>query len=395
MSKLIFLALGAFVVGTEAFVVAGLLPQIADDLGTTIPIAGQLVTFFALAYALGSPLMAVATGHAERKRLLLVSLACFALGNLIAAFAQSYSALLVVRLLLALAAGTYTPAASAYAALSVEPAKRGRALALVYSGMTLATVIGMPLGTSIGQNLGWRASFLAVAIMAVLAICGVALALPRLVAPPPVSLRERLAVAARRDVLAILALTALALSGAFSIFTYIAPFLHDAAGFDNAILPVLLFAFGLAGAIGNFIGGYAADHWDLRAYVAALFAILALAFIALSMVVSQPIGPFTKPLVILGIAVWGVAGWGMPAAQQARLVERDPRHAAVLISLNASALYLGSAVGAALGSLTIAYLSITKLGFIAAVMEGLGLAVLVATASVTRRRGLRVVRSSE
>jgi predicted MFS family arabinose efflux permease len=261
--------------------------------------------------------------------------------------------------------------------------------------MTLATVIGMPLGTSIGQNFGWRASFIGIAVMAALAVGGIASALPKLMAPPPVSLRERLAVAARRDVLAILALTALSLSGAFALFTYIAPLLHDAAGFDSAILPVLLFAFGAAGAIGNVIAGYAADHWDLRAYVATLFAILALAFIALSTVVTSPVGPLTKPLVILCIGIWGVAGWGMPTAQQARLVERDPRHAPVLISLNASALYLGSALGAALGSLTIAYLSIAKLGFVAGLMEGIGLAVLVATASVTRRRELRVVRSSE
>ena len=393
MSKLVFLALGAFVVGTEAFVVAGILPQIADDLGTTLPVAGQLVTFFALAYALGSPLLAVATGAIERRRLLLLSLALFALGNLAAAFAHSYVALLVARLLLALTAGTFMPAASAYAALSVEPAKRGRALALVYSGMTFATVIGMPLGTSIGQALGWRASFFGVAALALFALCGIALALPRLAAPPAVSLGERLAVASRRDVLAILSLTTLALAGAFTIFTYIAPFLHQAAGFDDSTLPLLLFAFGIAGAIGNAIGGYAADHWDLRRYVAALFAILAIAFIFLSMVVTQLHGPWTKPLVIFGLAAWGLAGWGMPTAQQARLVARDPRHAAVLISLNASALYLGSAIGAALGSLTIAYVAVAKLGFVAAVMEGVGIAVLIATASVTRRRELRVVGS--
>lgn len=385
MPKLVFLALGAFVVGTEAFVVAGLLPQIAEDLGTSIPVTGQLITFFALAYAFGSPLMAVATGAVERKRLLVLSLSFFSVANLAAAAATSFGALLGARLLLALAAGTFMPAASAYGALSVEPAKRGRALALVYAGMTLATVIGMPLGTSIGQALGWRSTFLCVAVLGVLAVLGIVLALPKLAAPPTVSLAERLSVARRPDVLAILSLTTLSLGGAFTIFTYIAPFLHDAAGFGTNALPLLLLAFGLAGAVGNVTAGHAADHWDLRNFVAVLFAVLTCAFAALSFVATELDGPVAKILVVLGLMVWGLAGWGMPAAQQARLIARDPRHAAVLISLNASALYLGSALGAALGSLTVAHIGVGELGFVAAAIEAIGLIVLVAT-SVSARR---------
>ncbi|SEE12135.1 Predicted arabinose efflux permease, MFS family [Rhizobiales bacterium GAS188] len=385
MSKLIWLTLGAFVIGTEAFVIAGLLPDIAQDLGQSIAMTGHLVTLFALAYAVGTPIMAVATGAVERKRLLVASLSLFALANLVAAIAPNFVSLIGARLLLALTAGTFMPAASAYAALSVGPERRGRAISLVYGGMTLATVLGLPLGTSIGQALGWRATFVSVAILTVLAVIGILIALPKQAAPPAVSLAARIAVARRGEVLSILALTALCLSGAFVMFTYIAPFLQGPAGFAPGTLPLILMAFGVAGAIGNIIAGYAGDLWDLRKYIATLLVILTGAFAFLSFAVATFEGSLAQGLVILGVVVWGVAGWGIPAAQQTRLVKLEPQQASVLISLNASALYLGTALGATLGAVTITYVSVSRLGFVAACMEALAVIVLVLT---SRRRAL-------
>jgi len=379
MSKLIWLTLGAFVIGTEAFVIAGLLPDIARDLDQSIAVTGHLVTLFALAYAIGTPIMAVVTGAVERKRLLVVSLALFGLANLLAAIAPNFTSLVGARLLLAVTAGTFMPAASAYAALSVEPERRGRAISLVYGGLTIATVLGMPLGTSIGQALGWRVTFFAVAVLTGLAVIGVVLALPRQAAPPAVSLGERIAAARRREVLSILALTALCLSGAFVMFTYIAPFLQGPARFSAGHTPLILMVFGIAGAIGNMMAGYASDLWDLRKYVAILLVLLAAAFAFLSFVVSNFEGALAQGLVVLGVAVWGVAGWGFPAAQQVRLVRLDPQQASVLISLNASALYLGTAFGATLGAATITLVSVSRLGFAAAAMELVALVVLALT----------------
>ena len=384
MSKLIWLTLGAFAVGTETLVIAGILPQIADDFGQSLAFTGQLVTLFALTYAVGSPVMAVVTGSIERKRLLVATLSLFAVANVVAALAPGYAALVAARLLLALAAATFMPAASAYAALSVEPQRRGRALALVYAGLTVATVLGVPIGTFIGQAVGWRFTFVAVAILSVLAVAGIAAALPRLAAPPPVSLAERWAVARRKEVLGILLLTVLTLGGALTIYTYIAPFLTGAIGFDAGTIPLVLVAFGVAGAIGNLMSGYVGDRWELRKYVAVLLVVLSCAFILLSLVATELDGAMAKALVVVGIAAWGLSGWGLPAAQQQRLVKLEPSHAPVLISLNASAIYLGTALGAALGSLAITLVPVGCLGFVAAGMEVLGLVVLLATAETRR-----------
>ncbi|HEY6225200.1 MAG TPA: MFS transporter, partial [Gemmatimonadales bacterium] len=162
--RLLWLSLGAFAIGTESFMIAGLLPRMASDLGVSVPLAGQLVTAFALAYAVGSPLIAVVTGNVERTRLLLLAIAAFATGNLLAAVARDYATLLAARILLALSAGTFMPAASAYAVSVSSDARRGQVLALIYSGMTFATVIGVPAGVLVGGHLGWRWTFGAVAL---------------------------------------------------------------------------------------------------------------------------------------------------------------------------------------------------------------------------------------
>ena len=184
LPKLFCLALGAFAIGTESYVIAGLLPDLASDLQVSVALAGQLITVFAFAYALGSPLLAVATGAWERRRLLLTALAAFALFNLFAAMAQSYAMLLVARVGLALSAATFMPAASAYAVAVMPAAQRGRALAIIYTGLTVATVLGVPAGVMVGEHFGWRYTFVGVAGLATVALAGLAATLAPLHSGP-------------------------------------------------------------------------------------------------------------------------------------------------------------------------------------------------------------------
>jgi predicted MFS family arabinose efflux permease len=215
LTCLLWLTLGAFAIGTEGFMIAGLLPALAQDLNVGLPAAGHLVTAFSLAYALGAPVMAVLTAGLERRRLLALAMSGFVLANLLAALVPSYVGLLGARLLLALSAASFMPAASGYAAALGGPERRGRALAMVTTGLTLAIIAGVPLGVLVGEGFGWRATFLGVAGLAALSLLGILARLPRQQPGATASLGERLALAGRGDVLAVLATTTLAMAGAF------------------------------------------------------------------------------------------------------------------------------------------------------------------------------------
>jgi predicted MFS family arabinose efflux permease len=368
-ASLFWLALGAFAIGTEGYVIAGLLPSVAGDLGVSIPVAGQLVTAFALAYALGSPLLSVATGALDRRRLLLASLAAFVAGNLLAGLAHGYAMLMASRLAMALAAATFMPAASAYAAAVAAPERRGRALAIIYTGFTLAMAIGAPLGVIVGHHYGWRLTFVGVAGFAALAMIGLRAVLGPTPSGATVTLSERLAVARRPDVLAVLLSTTLVMSGVFTVYTYLAPFLRTAAGLDGQILALVLFTFGVGAAAGNLLGGAASDRFGPRRVLGVVLASLVVVF-ALFSLVAHTLPPATaRPLLVALIALWGLAGFAFPAAQQSRLVRLEPRLAPITLSLNGSAIYGGISLGAVIGSLVVRSGHLTSIGWVGSLCE--------------------------
>jgi predicted MFS family arabinose efflux permease len=376
LTSLIWLALGAFAIGTEGYVIAGVLPAVAGDLGVSIPVAGQLVTAFALTYALGAPLISVAAGALDRRRLLLGSLAVFAAGNLAAMLAHGYAGLLAARLVMALAAATFMPAASAYAAELAPPARRGWALSIIYSGLTLALGIGTPLGVVIGHRWGWRLTFAGVAGFSLIAIVGLRLVLRSGATPIHTSLAERLAVARRPDVLIVLASTVLMMAGVFSVYTYLAPFLRKAGGIDGQALALVLFFFGLGGAAGNLLGGRASDRWNPRRVVGGVLVALMLLFPLLSLAAQLLPVAVAAPVLVALIALWGLVGYAFPSSQQSRLVRLDPRLAPITLSLNGSAVYAGISLGALLGSIVVGRGHLTALGWAAAACEALAFAVL-------------------
>jgi MFS transporter, DHA1 family, inner membrane transport protein len=386
LNSLLWLALGAFAIGTEGFMIAGLLPALARDLNVSLPATGHLVTAFSLAYAIGAPVMAVLTAGLERRRLLAVAMAGFSIANLLAALAPGYAGLLAARLLLALSAASFMPAASGYAAALGGPERRGRALSMVTNGLTLAIIAGVPLGVLVGEGFGWRATFLGVAGLAALSLLGI---LARLPSQPPgttASLGERLALAKRSDMLAVLATSVLTVAGTFTVYTYLGVFLTDVVGIGPQGLALVLLGFGLASAAGTRLGGTTADHWGAGHTVIAGCGLTVLAYLVLSL--GAALGPSQALLALLpAILLWGLASWGLIIAQQARLVALAPTLAAVSLSLNSSAIYLGSAMGASVGALVIADGAVGRLGWVAA---GFSLAALLAVLASANGAGTKV-----
>lgn len=314
LSCLVWLTLGAFAIGTEGFMIAGLLPALARDLGVGLAATGHLVTAFSLAYAVGAPLMAVLTAGMERGRIMAIAMSGFILANLLAALAPDYAGLLAARLLLAMSAATFMPAASGYAATLGGPERRGRALSMVTNGLTLAIIAGVPLGVLVGEGFGWRATFLAVAGLAAASLVGILAWLPRQLPGATASLGERLA--RRADILAVLTTTVLTVAGTFAVYTYLRVFLTDIAGLAPYGLALVLLGFGLASAIGTRVGGSAADGWGARRTVIVAGGLVLLAYLTLSL--DATLGPgMAMPVLVPAILLWGFASWGLITAQQA------------------------------------------------------------------------------
>jgi predicted MFS family arabinose efflux permease len=383
------LALGAFAIGTEGFMISPLLPGLASDLGVTIEQAGQLVTAFALAYGISSPVLTAATGSLNRRTLLLSSLGIFALSNVVAFVAPGYGWLMAARVLLALSAGVFVPGANALASAIVEPARRGRAIAVVNAGITVALALGVPLGSVIGQHAGWRMTFAGVAALSAVAAAGIFAGVPRAIGDgiPTATLRERLAVAGRPAVLATLAATTLWATGAYTVYTYMSPLIMHLTGLHESQISVVMFAWGISAGIGVFVGGGLSDRLGPSRVIVPSVMIIGLAFVSLSFYGHlAPVQALWPSLIAL--MVWAFYHWGFYPAQQARLIElAGVNVASIVLSLNASFMYIGFSIGAAVGGLTIATRSIGDLGTVAGLFEFASVALTLTVLALRRVRG--------
>ncbi|EPG73270.1 transporter, major facilitator family protein [Leptospira fainei serovar Hurstbridge str. BUT 6] len=384
------LALGAFTIGTEGFMIAGILPLMASDLSVSVAKAGYLVTAFSLTYAFGSPILAMITGNLNRKTILSLGLIAFTLSNLLSAYADSFISLLLIRIFLGLSAGLFMPNASAYAANAVEPERRGRALSFVYSGMTVALVVGVPLGTFLGSEFGWRSTFLGVAALASLSLLGVLFFLPEQSPSRPILLKERLSFLRQTRFLNILLLTIFGLGGAFTVYTYLAEYLQRTIGLPASGIGFVLMMFGFASALGNQIGGYSSDKGGAKNVALTASLVLFFAFLSLSYMELIDSLQLRTAVILLLIVFWGLAGWAFTPAQQSRLVSLQPESSSVLLSLNASAIYIGISLGSLVGSTVVAHSSVGNLGIAGAAFELSGLILLIITSGrpLFRKRSL-------
>ncbi|GGP59048.1 MFS transporter [Saccharothrix coeruleofusca] len=365
------LAAGTFAVGTSGYIVSGVLPAVSRELHVSSATAGQLLTAFAIAYALSSPVLAVVTGRWERRDLLVAALALSAVGNALAAVAPNYPLLLASRVLSALGAAVYTPAATMVATVLTPPERRGRAVALVFGGLTFSLVLGVPLGNLLGEPLGYRGVFALIAAVTALAAVAVRAGLPRVAAPPVVGLRERLAVAADRRVLTVLALTVLACLAVFAVFNYIAPLLTATAGVRGPVISALLVAYGLGSVTGNWVAGRLADRFAARRLLIVQFTLFT------AVLATLPLTTTTVPGAALALFAWGALTWSANPPIQSWLIALAPANSGLLLSLNASAIYLGVGLSGVFGGVVISTVGLLPLAPIASVLALVALGLLV------------------
>jgi predicted MFS family arabinose efflux permease len=377
LSAVLVLAAGTFATGTDAFVIAGLLPSIADSLHTSVVVAGQLVTVFAFSYALGSPLVTTAAANWPRRRVLIGSLLLFSLVNAASAMSASITVLMATRILAAALAGLFTPTATATASALVPADRRGRALAIVLGGTSLSTVLGVPIGLSVADLTSWRGAFWFVAAVAAVAAAGIARLLPPVAAPPRVTLRERVAPLRRPDILSVLLLTVCANAGAFSVYTYLAPLFQGTGGRGG--LQALIFTFGVAAVAGGYLSGHATDAWGAVRVLTAVLAVFTVNHLLLDVWTASPATS------LLYMAVWGVVGWGTVPPIQHRLVRMAGAGAGVALSLYASALYLGIGLGGLLGGWVVEAAGADRLWLPASVGGALALLLVPVSVAMERR----------
>jgi predicted MFS family arabinose efflux permease len=386
-APLYWLALGTFAIGTEGFMIAPLLPDLAADLSVSVVAAGQLVTVFALTYAFSSPILTALTGSMNRRRLLILAMVAFALANLVAWSAKDYQALMCARILLACAAGLYVPNANALAGALVEPERRGTALAIVNGGTTIAVALGVPLGAIIGDRIGWRWTFAGVGLLALIATAGLLTGLARGVGDglAVAGLRARIAVARQPEILKALLVTMLWATGAYTVYTYLALYLESAAGITGPFVSVVLFLWGVAAAAGIFTGGTLNDRLGSRSVIILSLSAMAFAFMSLSASAGLLSQATALVPVLVMVIVWGVSGWAFFPAQQARLIGiAGIKAAPVVLSLNASFMFIGFSLGAGLGSLTLANGSPAALGWVGGTCVIASLLVMIASTRRTR-----------
>jgi predicted MFS family arabinose efflux permease len=370
-APLLWLALGTFAVGTEGFIIAPLLPDIASDLSVDVNKAGLLVTVFALSYAVSSPILTTPTARAHRRRLLIICMAGFAVANVIAMSSGSYGGLMTARVLIALAAGLYVPSANALASAIVSPSQRGRALAIINAGTTTALVFGLPIGQVIGAKFGWRMTFAGVALLALFATAGLIVGLPRSVGfeLPIATWRERLQVVRQPVVLVALLVTTLWATGAYTVYTYFAVYLRVVTGISGAHLGLVFLLWGICAAVGVFTGGSLNDRLGARRVILPSLAFLGLAFLGLSAAASLSQN-YALVLVLVCVVAWGIGAWAFFPAQQARLIGFvGLKSAPIVLSLNASFMFIGFSLGSAIGAVTISVARAADLGWVGALFE--------------------------
>ncbi|WP_171169498.1 MFS transporter [Streptomyces sp. I05A-00742] len=339
------LALGTFAVGTDAFVIAGLLPEISDSLDVSTGAAGQLVSVFSLAYALLSPVLATVTSRWSRRSVLILALVVFAAGNVVTAVAPDYTLVLVSRVIAAAGAAMFTPNAGATAATLAGAEQRGRAIAIVTVGLTASLALGAPLGTAIGNALGWQATMWFVTALALLVVPVIALRLPDIPVAARAGLRRRLAPLTDRRVAGVLACTLIAFTGVYLPYTYISAVFEPATAGDAGRVALLLLVFGLAGTAGNLTAGRLADRRGPRTVVIAATSLLTVAFALMAVAHSS----FAVAVVLS--AVSGIGSWSVTAPQQQRIIAfAAPGTEPLLVSLNAAVMYLAISLSSVLGA---------------------------------------------
>lgn len=367
------LTLSAFAIGTTEFVIVGLVPTIAQDLGVSLPSAGLLVSLYALGVAIGAPVLTALTGRWQRKNVLLAVMSLFVVGNLLAWMAPTYSSLITARILTGLAHGVFFSIGSTIATGLVSKEKEASAIAIMFTGLTVALVTGVPLGTWIGQNFGWRATFMVVAALGLIALIGSALLVPKnLKQSPPARISQQLKVLTQPRLLLVYAMTAVGYGGTFTAFTFLAPILEQVSGFESSAIGLIMLVYGVSVAVGNIWGGRMADRMGPIKALHIIFTALALVLVAFTFTAGNQI------TAVITILIWGAFAFGNVPGLQVYVVQLaekyTPQAIDVASGLNIAAFNVGIALGSILGGVIIEGMTLMDTAWIGALIVVLALA---------------------
>lgn len=345
------LAITAFAIGVAEFIIVGILPSISTAFSISLASAGSLVGLYALALAIGTPLIVIGLGRFPKKTVLMMLIGVFLLGNLVSALAPNYPILLLGRIITALAHGSFFAIGATVAAGLAREGQASKAIAVMFAGLTLAMVVGVPLGSYLGNALGWRLPFYAVALLALLALLATAVWLPRQPASKAGNALGQLAALRSPAIWAMMSVTILGFGASFSAFTFITPILTDITGFSTSGASVLLLVFGVATMIGNLLGGRLSDSLGWERTLRLLFGVLALTLVALALSLQY------KALMVITLFVWGIVAFGMTPAFQTGMLSTARLHTPKAVDfasgLNISAFNLGITLGERAGSVLV------------------------------------------
>lgn len=376
--RVYMLAIAAFVVGMVELIVGGILNLIAEDLQISISSAGQFITIFSIAFAISGPILINLTAKMERKKLYLYTMATFMISNLIVAFTSSYAAIIAARALSAMSGSVIIVLSISMAASLVPESHKGRAIGIIYMGISGSLVLGVPLGMVIGNAYGWRAPFLVISALSLLSMAGIALFTKRTAPNPVVPLRDQLSLLKNSKIISAQLIVLLMLTGHLTLYGYLQPYVQSTFNISPGMMSVVYFLFGIAAVTGGGFGGWIADRFGTKRSILAIVACFSVSMFMVMLTAQISFWVF-----LIAMMIWSALSWAISPAQQTYLLQLAPDNAETQLSLNSSMLHLGIASGSIIGSTVIEKSSVANNpwvgGIIAAVAFG------VAFFSLTRR----------
>ncbi|MFD0697698.1 MFS transporter [Paenibacillus sp. GCM10027628] len=375
----LLLAIGAFVAGTGELIIAGIIDLIASDLHVSVALAGQLVTVFSLSFAIGTPFVIALTARMNRKKLLLITLACSLVGCMVAMLADSYAAMVLSRAILGVCSGVFNVVAFALAANLVAPDKRGSAIGSIQVGSSASLVVGVPLGIVIAEHIGWHAIFGVLAAATVIILLVILQKLPG-IPGQAAPLGNTMNGMKRPRVIAALLINLLNVVGYSVCYTFITPFLQSMAHFTHASIGLMLLLMGICATVGSRIGGYATDKYGVSRTLFTLLAVHAVSLLLSPLLAQSAAGAVAM------IIIWGISAWATVPTTMFYLISLVPESAEMAISVNTSVLHIGIALGGAAGGMVVSHWSVNHVGWIGGLTVIFGLLAAICTLVVGRSK---------
>ncbi|MBX0357421.1 MFS transporter [Halobacillus sp. Nhm2S1] len=377
--KVYLLALVAFVVGTVELIIGGILDLVADDLGITLGQAGLLITIFSLVFAVASPILLTATARFDRKKLMLVTLVIFFLGNMLAYLSPNYSTIMLARVLTAASGSLLVVLAVTIASAIVTKEYRGRAIGTIFMGISGSLVLGVPIGLTIGNSFGWRSPFLLISVLTLLSIVAVWISLGKIAPKPVLSIKEQLRTLKDKKIFSAQLTSFLFLTGHLALYAYLTPFLKSEMGMNGTWVSIVYFIFGVAAVMGGGVGGFLSDKFGSERSILGIILVFAIAIFTI------PHVTFSLPLFLMVMVIWSALSWAVTPAQQNYLISSAPETSDIQQSLNNSALHFGIAFGSSIGGIVIEQSSVIH----NATVGGVFVLIALATAYFSITRGQR------